>query len=365
MEEKLDFSLPEKKHKISFAPKTSVILLLVLIGLALINLIKPSYQSPPVENPASSLSEEKVRDLASKLASRNLYTRAARVWQDYLSFAQVPDTERAKTLFQIGTLLEKAGIYEEAIEYYYRSEITAKLSELEPQINTHIKNCFERLGKFSALRYELMDRTSFRETQKTGVKIVAEIGAEKITEADIDGFIERTIDNQLALMTAFMTTAQLNEQKKKVLEQYRNPSAKQEFLQSWLTQEILYRQALEEELAEQPQAKGIIEDLIRNALSRQIMNNELAGKINITETDLRTYYQANKDKYIEPAKEDDSNSVERQKSFDEVRQQIMSELVGQKSKDVQQQLIKQLMGKYNVIIHYSAGVSTDPNEDDK
>ena len=353
MEEKLDFSLPEKRQKTSLTPKVSVILLLVLIGLTLINFLKPSYQSPLSENPASFLSEEKVKDLATKLASRNLYTRAARVWQYYLSFAKVPDTERAKTLFQIGTLLEKAGMYEEAIEYYYRSEITATLSELESQVNTHIKDCFEKLGKFSALRYELIDRTSFKKPEKAGSKIVAEIGAEKITEADLDAIVERTIDNQLAPMTAFMTTEQLNEQKKKILEQYKSPSAKQDFLQSWLTQEVLYRQALEEKLSEQPEAKSVIEDLVRSALSQQLMNKELADKINITESDLQTYYQANKDKFVELADVNDPNSTERQKSFDEVRNQVMAQLMSMKSQDVQQEFIKHLMDKYNVVIHTS------------
>ncbi|HDL08647.1 MAG TPA: hypothetical protein ENG35_07930, partial [Desulfobacteraceae bacterium] len=208
MEEKLDFSLPEKKQKYSLVPKLTVILLLVLVILTIVNLLRHSYEKPPSVNSASSFSQDKIKELASKLASRNLYTRAARVWQDYLSSAKVPDTERAKALFQVGTLFEKAGLYEEAIEYYYRSEITAKLSELEQQINTHIKDCFEKLGKFSALRYELMDRTSFKESEKAGSRIVAEIGAEKITESDLDAIIERTIDNQLAPMMAFMTTEQ-------------------------------------------------------------------------------------------------------------------------------------------------------------
>ncbi|MFZ0034173.1 MAG: hypothetical protein WAK60_04180 [Sedimentisphaerales bacterium] len=355
MEGKLDFSLPEKKQKTSLMPKTSIVLLLVLIGLTLVNLLtKPSYRGPSPDNIDTSFSPEQVKELAAKLAERNLYAGAAKAWQDYLAFAKVPDTERAKTLFQIGMLIEKAGIYPEAIEYYYRSEITAKLDELEPQINTHIKDCFEKLGKFSALRYELMDRTGFKKSEQTGSKIVAEIGAEKISEADLDALIERTIDNQLAPAMAFMTADQLNEQKKKILEKYKSSSAKQQFLESWLIQETLYRQALEEKLPEQSQAKSVIEDLVRSALSQQLMNRELADKINITETDLQTYYEANKDKFVEPANKEDPNSVERQKSFDEARQDVITALLNQKRQDVQKDLIKQMMNKYNVVVHTSA-----------
>jgi len=454
MEEKLDFSLPDKKPKTSLAPRISIILLLPIIALGLATFIKVSYQSPQLDTANASLSAEKTKDLAAKLANRSLYTRASEVWQEYLSVADLPDTERAKALFQIGTLLERAARYEEAIEYYYRSESTAELSELEPQINSHIKDCFEKLGKFSALRYELMDRTSFKETEQAGSRIVAEIGAEKITEADLDSIIEKTIDNQLAPMTAFMTTEQLNEQKKKILEQYKDASARLDFLQSWVTQEVLYRQALEEQLSEEPSTKSVIEDLVRGALSQQLMHKELADKINITESDLQTYYQANQEKYLEAAKvsishilvedqkqaddlldrikkgEDfaalardfsiDQDTKEkggmidiearegsyvpvigehaelnekifaadagevlaepfqtekgweiikvrqkqptRQKTFDEVRQQVITALLSQKRQDVQTDLVKQMMDKYEVIVHTSLFKDIEQNE---
>ncbi|MCI0499959.1 MAG: peptidyl-prolyl cis-trans isomerase [Planctomycetales bacterium] len=454
MEEKLDFSLPAKKSKTPFASIISVLLLVVLVGLAVINLFDPFCQNPPSENPALSLSQEKVKDLASKLADRSLYTRAAEVWQDYLASAEMPDAERAKILFQIGTLLEKAGRYDEAIEYFYRSEITAALPELEQSITAHIRDCFEKLGKFSALRYELMDRTSIQPSGMSGGKIVAEIGAEKITNADLDALIEKAIDDQLAPLAAFMTAEQRDEQKTKVLEQYKAPSARQEFLQSWLVQEVLYRQAMEEELSEQPDVKRFIEGVVRGALSQQLMNKELADKIHITESDLQTYYQANKADYVEPAKarighilvkdrpqadelikrinngEDfgelakafsaDPNTQDsggmmdadvkkgddvpgigksaelnekilaadtgdvlqepfktekgweiikvcqkdspRQKTFEEVKQQVTSSLLNQKRQDVQGDLIRQMMDKYGVIIHTSALTDTEQNK---
>jgi hypothetical protein len=366
MEEKLNFSLPEKKRKNSFTSGIVIVLLLIVIGLGAANfLVRPSNQAPYSANAVSALSPEQVKQLASRLAERNLYARAAKVWQDYLDLNKLPEQEHARILFQIGTLFEKAGSYAEAIEYYYRSEAVAKISEIEPQINAHIKNCFEKLGMFSALRYELMDRTSFNKGKNAGDKIVAEIGAEKITEADLGALIEAAIENQLTPMAAFMTTEQLYEQKNKILEQYHNPSAKQQFLQSWLTQEVLYRQGLKEDLIKKPETKRLIEELTRSVLSQQLMNAELAGKINITETDLQTYYEANKEKYIEPANEEDPNSTERQKSFDEVRDQVTSELMGRKSQDVQQSFIKQLMDKYNVIIHSSAFMPAEQNKDDE
>ncbi|MHC4911585.1 MAG: peptidylprolyl isomerase, partial [Planctomycetota bacterium] len=326
--------------------------------------------------------------------------------------------------------------------------------ELEPQINSHIKDCFEKLGKFSALRYELMDRTSLEGASQAGGKIVAEIGYEKVTEADLDAIIEDNIDNQLAPMSEFMSTEQLNEQKKEMLKRYRSAEVRRQFLQGWLAQEILYRQALEEGLDEEAEVKKLLGDLTRGVLSQRVMNRQLAAKINITETDLQTYYEANRDEYVEPAKarishilvDDEARAnelmgrikdgenfgelakefsmdkntrenagkidaevnkgsyvpiigeseevnekifsadepsvldeavetekgweivkvdevmTERQKSFDEVRQQVMPTLVSKKRQDVQQEYIEQMMAKYDVIIHTSALAGTEEEE---
>jgi parvulin-like peptidyl-prolyl isomerase len=303
MEGKLDFSLPEKKRKNGITNLIIIVLLLILIGLSASNMaLRPATDNQGPNGTNYSLSAEQTKQLAGKLAQRNLHIRAANLWKDYLVTGKLTDAQRARTLFQIGTLLKKANLYDQAIEYLYRSEIVAELGELKSRINAHIRNCFEKLGKFSALRYELMDRTSLESAPAAGAKIVAEIGAEKITEADLDAFIESDIENQLEPMAPFMTPEQFGEQKKKMLEQYKNPQAKQQYLQAWLAQEVLYRQALQEELTEKPEAKKLIDQLTRGALSQLLMNRELASKINITETDVQTYYTANKEKFIEPAR---------------------------------------------------------------
>lgn len=455
MEGKLNFSLPEKKQNNAVTNLIIIVLLLILIGLSVANLaLRPAREHQEPNGTSYSLSAEQTKQLAGKLAQRNLYIRAANLWKDYLAADKLADAERARTLFQIGMLLEKANLYDQAIEYFYRSEIVAELGELKPQINAHIRNCFEKLGKFSALRYELMDRTSLEAAPAAGAKIVAEIGAEKITEADFDAVIESEIENQLEPMAPFMTPEQLGEQKKKMLQQYKNPQAKQQFLQAWIAQEVLYRQALEEELAEKPETKKLIDQLTRGALSQLLMNKELASKINITETDVQTYYAANKDKFIEPARatishilldnqqqaneligrikggedfgelakqfskdestkekagriesevQEDSSvpgigtyeelnkkifavdapkvldepfktekgweivkvetlSPQRQKTLDEVSQQVISMLANKKRQDVQSSYLEQMMDKHNVIIHTSAMVGSGQTE---
>ncbi len=297
-----------------------------------------------------------------------------------------------------------------------------------------------------------MDRTSLNPSQPAGGKVIAEIGAEKITEAQLDAKIEESIENQLESMKAFMTPEQVSEQKKRALEQTRDPKTKQEFLQGWLAQEILYRQALQDKLSDKPEVQRVVHDLTRQALSQQLMNEQLASKIHVTDSDLQTYYTANKDKYVEPQKakishilvkeegqandllkrlkdgadfaavakessqdeatkgnggriaEDvlkgshvpgigDVNEInagifaasapavlekpfktakgweivkveekqaQRQKSFEEVRQQVTMQLLRQKQEEVQREYIKELMDKHQVVIHTSAFAPAPP-----
>ena len=302
MTEKLDFSLPQKKSSGSMTGILTVLLLVVLAGLAAANLIVALSGRKPAPGVGSGLSADQVKDLASKLAQRNLYQQAAAAWQDYLASAKLDGPEQAKIQFQIGTLLEKGGLYADAIEHYYRSEAVSAVKELQSELNARIKECFEKLGKFSALRYEVMDRTSLNPSQPAGGKVIAEIGAEKITEAQLDAKIEENIENQLESMKAFMTPEQVSEQKKRALEQSRDPKTKQGFLQGWLAEGILYRQALQDKLSDKPEVQRVVHDLTRQALSQQLMNEQLASKIHVTDSDLQTYYTANKDKYVEPEK---------------------------------------------------------------
>lgn len=452
MTEKLDFSLPQKKQQGPVTGTLAVLLLVVLVVLAAANLFVTLSGRKPAPTVSSGLSAEQVKDLASKLAQRNLYQQAAAAWQDYLASAKPAGPEQARIQFQIGTLLEKGGLYADAIEHFYRSEAAGTVKELQSDLNAHIKECFEKLGKFSALRYEVMDRTSLNPSQPAGGKVVAEIGAEKITEAQLDARIEESIENQLEPMKAFMTPEQLNEQKKRALEQSRNPQTKQEFLQGWLAQEILYRQALQDKLSDKPEVQRIVHDLTRQALSQQLMNEQLASKIHLTDSDLQTYYAANKDKYVEPerakishilvkdegqandllkrlkdgadfaavAKESsqdeatkanggriaedilkgahmpgigDANEInlaifaaqapvvvdqpfktdkgweiikveekqaQRQKSFEEVQQQVAMQLLRQKREEVQRDYIKEMMDKHQVVIHTSAFAPAQP-----
>jgi hypothetical protein len=150
MTEKLDFSLPQKKPQGSAAGILAVFLLVVLVALAAANLFVTLSGRKPASTVSRGLSADQVKDLASKLAQRNLYQQAAAAWQDYLASANLAGPEQARIQFQIGTLLEKGGLYADAIEHYYRSEAAGAVKELQSDLNAHIKESLRKAGVFSA-----------------------------------------------------------------------------------------------------------------------------------------------------------------------------------------------------------------------
>ena len=106
MEEKLNFSLPEKKQKGSIVNKIAVILLLILVGLGLTNLLIALKPRESIQQAQThGLSAEQTKQLAAKLSQRNLYDQAADTWQDYIANAGLTNTERARALFQVGMAL--------------------------------------------------------------------------------------------------------------------------------------------------------------------------------------------------------------------------------------------------------------------
>lgn len=303
MEQKLDFSLPEKKKNCQILPKLALIILTAILVLCIVTVVKVGSLGGGGNGVAAGGGDaEQTKQLASKLAARGLYDSAVKVWQQYLDQTQLAGEQKARVLYQIGSLLEKVGKFEEAIEYYYRCEMAAKLDDMQKEINDSVKRCFERLGRFSALKYEMMDRTSYKSDEPAGGEVVAEIGLQKIMLSQLDGLVEEQIEKQLGQYASFMPAEQLAQQKKKMLSQFATAQSKIQFLQGYIAQEVLYRHALDKGFADKDEVKKTLDELRKNVLSQQVVTDALASKINITESDVQTYYQANRDKYVEKAK---------------------------------------------------------------
>ena len=311
MPDELDFSVPQPNKPKPLYAATVIILILAVLAVGVANLLQ-SKTAPTAAT--TGLDSQQLEQLAGKLAARNLYEQAAATYEQYLATADIDDVARARILYRIGELMIKAERYDQAIAYLYRSELAASVPDLETPIKTSIQECFESAGRLSALRYEIMDRTGFQATgsdtnsgdaaNPAGTQIVAEIGAEKITAAELDNIIERRIDAQLSQLVGMQSPAQITQQKEAMLAQLNQPQQKLQLLQSMMAQEALYREALDRKLDTDPDIKTALRDQRQGLLAQSLLTREITQKINITDSDLQTYYQAHQSEFITPARAD-------------------------------------------------------------
>ncbi|MDA1272504.1 MAG: peptidyl-prolyl cis-trans isomerase [Verrucomicrobia bacterium] len=303
MSDKLDFSLPERKPAPVKTSGTNRFLLICILAAVLGNMFfaVKNRTSPEQAKTPGSLSSEAQKQLALKLEKQNLQTTAADAWREYLRLAAPDDAETAKVYYRIGKLHQEARDYAQALNSFYRSESFYRDKELEPEIGRRTQECLEAMGKFAALRYELSDRVGLNlSASATGEEIVAEIGAQKISKAELDRRIEAAIEQQLSQYAAYLPDEERKKQKETLLSQLSSSTQRMQFLNQYVMEEILYRKARESKLAEDPGTRQLLLDTERSLLAQRVLANELADSIKITSGDLTTYYEANKESFVQP-----------------------------------------------------------------
>jgi parvulin-like peptidyl-prolyl isomerase len=225
------------------------------------------------------------------------------VWREYLA-AGVDDKELkpATIWYRIGTLCQKADAHEEALEAFYRSESLGGAEELASETGRKVQESLEALGKFAALRHELSERVGLEaDAGAASGEVVAEIGAQKITRAELDRQIESGIENQLAMFAGQLPDEQRKQQKEAMLKQFGSDQQRLQFLHGYIVQEILYRKARESGVMDDPEVRAQLRDAERSLLARRLMESELRGKTFVSEADVAIYYEARKGEFLEPA----------------------------------------------------------------
>ena len=332
MTEKLDLSLPERKAEAKGRPLRALIFINIVILLAVgahIAMTVFRAGGTPTATKAAFLSPESTKKLALKLEKQGLNKAAAALWKEYLPVSSSDAKEAARIWYRIGKLYQQEGLDDKALESYYRSESFASLKEISSEISMRIQECLEGLGKFSALRYELQDRVGMKtggagkESGAAGEQVVAEIGRQKITKASLDRRIETQIDRQLSQLSSYLTDTQRKEQKERLLKEFSTSSQRRNLLNRFIMEELLYREALESNLMDDPEVRAELKDQERAMLAGKMIEKRLEAKINITPGDLKTWYEAHKKEYIRPERAKISHIlVTDTKTAEEVRRRL-------------------------------------------
>ena len=292
MSNEVQLRLPAKKQKLPGSVWLPIVIMAVALAASTavigVQVILRARTGGIVED----LHRADIEALALKLESQKLSSAAVETWLEYLGSARLTRKDRAALWFRIGKIHEESGEYEQAVKAYYRSEAWYEDPELSFDIGRRVEDSLERLGKFAALRQELAGRVGMAEPEEAD-DVVAEIGATKVRASDLDQLIEDMISDQLAGFAAFMTEDELRRRKEETFKAYATEEQRASLLSQYLTEELLYRQAREAGISDEPSTRNRILRAERSVLAQTVLQRELADKINITDVDLQTYYSAN------------------------------------------------------------------------
>lgn len=340
MPDELNLALPEREPKQQRPVGWVPLLLVLVLGVGVANLLVTMLGGPSRQGRAiasNGLSADEQRKLALKLERQGLHEAAARAWQAYLARAGLDDRERAKVWYQIGTVYQDGGAYQKALASFYTSESLASVIELAPEIARRTSECLEALGKFAALRHAAGERVDMGEGKAAaGEEVVAEIGPQQITKAQLDQIIEKDIDRQLAQFAPLMSPEQRKKQKEALLERFSAPQARLRALEQFVVRELLARKAHEDKLLEDPETRELFAGLERKFLAQRVMDKELAEQVKITPGDVQTFYHANLQRYRQGERAKVSRIlVKDEKAEQEVRKRLAA---GEKFEDLAREL---------------------------
>jgi len=289
-------------------------------------------------------SSQMQRDYASKLSAEGLKEHAVLEYKRYIKMAKLGPEQMAKILYTVGKLEEEINLYEDALADFYKAKMLTEDQDLSRDIGERIVACLEKMGRGLDAQRKLDEEVTVGKEKKG--KVVARIGKEVITVADLNREIEK--------LPSWMQ------------EEFKKKDRRKEFLRQYVAMELLYRKAKRLGYDKDPDFREKLEDIKKNMIVQQLLEDEINERVKITEDQVKLYYEANKDRYKEPAKLNlaiikvsDKNKAERVmeevkggKSFDELVKQYSED---EKSKEKEGQI-----GWVSVDQKYIEGIGSAP-----
>lgn len=282
-----------------------------------------------------SLSAEKKRELANALYTQELYSQAIGEYQDYLRSYPLDEKEQANISYQVANIyFERLKDYENALAYFIRAKTLDPESNIQSQVSKKIVECLERMHRSTDARQVVAQASALDESQKPQPRpgeVLARIGEREITSGDL--------------------AYQIKQLPEYLQGQFQSPEAQKEFLRQYIAQELLYDSAKRKGL---DQDKEVIEGVFqaqKALMSQKLLEEEIeaeAGLGNYNNSDVETYYKANRERYAE---KDDKGNVKRIKPFPEVAQQAARDFMQEKRQQAYQRIIERLMKAEQVIVY--------------
>ncbi len=278
-------------------------------------------RSSGASNPA--ISGEQVRTLANKLFEYGLYPAAIEQYKHYLDFYTADTKEQANINYIMGNIyFDRLRDYEGALAHYTKVKYFYPESNLIPDVNKKTVACLERLQRTMDARQMLRETTSLDSNQAAPSRpgeVIAKFGNRQVTQGDLDF--------EISQLPPYLQA------------QFSTPAGKKQFLEQYISTELLYDTAVRADLAKD---KEVIERTFqakKQIMAQKYLELQIAEQVQIKPADVELYFQAHQADYAE---KDKDGKIIKAKSLAEVQQQVVQDLARERQTKAYQELIERL-----------------------
>ncbi|MBN1351311.1 hypothetical protein JXJ21_17970 [candidate division KSB1 bacterium] len=277
------------------------------------------------------LDGSKVRKLANNLYEWKLYQQAIKEYEHYLNQYVQDEQELANINYIIANIyFERLHDYENALGHYLKIKYYSPENRLVEDVNKKVIACLERLDR-STDAHQALEETTSLEPEKVVKKrpgaVIAKIGKREITQGDLDF--------ELSQLPTYLQS------------QFSDKKKKREFLEQYIATELFYDTAKRQTLDENPDVIEGAFQAKKRIMVQKLLQQQIEQKVNIQPEDIELYFKANSDKYAEKDKE---GNIVKEKSLQEVQQQVAQDLFAERQRQVYNDLLQRLMRAESVEI---------------
>ncbi|MCS7304373.1 MAG: peptidylprolyl isomerase [Thermoguttaceae bacterium] len=237
---------------------------------------------------------EKMKLAAKELEERGLAAAAAAAWQAYLD-AQPQAPDRWEVLLRIGNLYLRAQQPTQAAQAFALLRQEVPDEQLKQQVEAGLVACERLSGLYGPIEKWLAQRRLQPQSIAAQGQVVAIVGDEKLTEADLDMLLRSRLDQLLAAQGLSADKAQREAQ----LRQWNSPGMRARLLRLLLQNDLFLRRAREMKLHEDPEFVAQREETLEMLLLERFLERELVDTAP-TQADVEAYYRSHLAQFQQP-----------------------------------------------------------------
>ena len=127
---------------------------------------------------------------------------------------------------------------------------------------------------------------------------------------------------------------------------YKNKDKQFEFLRDYVITELLFDSAKRRNYDKDSEIMEKTNQMKKSLIVQKLIEDEIKDKVKVSEDEIKLYYEAHKKEFIEK-----KDKQEKQKTFEEAKEQIKSILVQQREQNAYKDMIEKLLKAEKVTIY--------------